>query len=54
VKDEHIKGATQDVSQGVEEDVPRDVVKDLTFRARVVRALLATPPPPPPSLCSSR
>ena len=47
MKDEHVK----DAAQGVAEDVPQGVVRDLTWAAR---ALLATPPPPPLSLCSSR
>ena len=43
-----------DAAQGVVEDVPQDVAKDLGFGARAVRALLATPPPPPPCLCAVR
>ena len=50
MKDEHVN----DVAQGVVEDVPQEVAQDLGFRARVARALLATPPPPPPWLCAVR
>ena len=51
MKDEHVN----DAAQGVVEDVPQDVAQDLGFRARVARALLATPPPPPPPcLCAVR
>ena len=41
-----------DVAQGVVEDVPQDMARDLGFRARAARALLTTPPPPPPCLCA--
>ena len=44
MKDKHVK----DAAQGVAEDVPQDVARDLGFGAREARALLATPPPPPP------
>jgi len=54
VKDEHVKGAAQNVAEDVAEDVPKDVAKDLAFGARAARALLATPPPQPPSLRISR
>jgi len=43
-----------DAAQGAMEDVPQDVAQDLGFRARVARALLATPPPPQPCLCAVR
>ena len=47
VKDEHVKDAAQDVTEGVAKDVPQDVAHDLAFGARAARALLATPSPPP-------
>ena len=39
MKDEHVN----DAAQGVVEDAPQDVAKDLGFGARAARALLATP-----------
>ena len=50
MKDEHVKGAAQDMA----EDVAQDLAQDLAFGAWAARALLATPPPPPAlPLCSS-
>jgi len=55
VKDGHVKGAAQDVSGVVTQDVLQNAAQDLAFGARAASAILATPPPPPPpSLYSSR
>ena len=47
VKDEHVKDAAQDVSEGaaegVAEVVPHDVAQELAYGARAPRAFLASP-----------
>jgi len=48
VKDEHLKGVTQDMANVVAEDIPQGISQDLAFGARATCTLLATPPPPPP------
>ena len=38
VKDEHVKDAAKNVTEGAAEDAPQDVAQDLAFGARVARA----------------
>ena len=43
MRDEPVKDAAQDVAEGAAEGVPKDMVKELAFRARAPRTFLTSP-----------